>query len=90
MQIKIQPMGYTQTNCYVVTINGKDLIIDPGLNGTLAPITVEVSYDLEVWTLLDPFLILGFENPVPTGEVWPIVLLLSGDQNFIRLRAEKP
>jgi len=30
MQIKIQPMGYTQTNCYIVTIDGKDLIIDPG------------------------------------------------------------
>lgn len=67
-----------------------DLIIDPGPNGTLAPITVEVSHDLEVWTQLDPFLILGFENPVPTGEVWPIVLLLSRDQNFIRLRAENP
>ncbi len=23
-------MGYTQTNCYIVTIDGKDLIIDPG------------------------------------------------------------
>ena len=34
MQIKIQPMGYTQTNCYIVTINGKDLIIDPGMDAT--------------------------------------------------------
>lgn len=31
MQIKIQPMGMTQTNCYIVTIDGKDLIIDPGM-----------------------------------------------------------
>jgi len=32
MQIKLQPMGYTQTNCYIVTIEGKDLIIDPGMD----------------------------------------------------------
>ena len=34
MKIKIQPMGSTQTNCYIVTIEGKDLIIDPGMNAT--------------------------------------------------------
>jgi len=34
MEIKIQPMGQTQTNCYIVTINNKDLIIDPGMNAT--------------------------------------------------------
>ena len=27
-------MGYTQTNCYIVTIDGKDLIIDPGIDAT--------------------------------------------------------
>ncbi len=32
MQIKMQPMGAYQTNCYIVTVNGKDLIIDPGMN----------------------------------------------------------
>ena len=31
MQIKIQPMGATQTNCYILTIEGKDFIIDPGM-----------------------------------------------------------
>lgn len=31
MEIKIQPMGATQTNCYIVTKEGKDLIIDPGM-----------------------------------------------------------
>jgi len=34
MEIKIQPMGNTQTNCYIVTIEGKDLIIDPGMGAT--------------------------------------------------------
>ena len=34
MEIKIQPMGNTQTNCYIVTIDNKDLIIDPGINAT--------------------------------------------------------
>ena len=34
MNIKIQPMGPYQTNCYIVTIDGKDLIIDPGVDAT--------------------------------------------------------
>ena len=34
MEIKIQPMGTTQTNCYIVTIDNKDFIIDPGMNAT--------------------------------------------------------
>ena len=34
MEIKIQPMGATQTNCYIVTIDNKDFIIDPGMNAT--------------------------------------------------------
>lgn len=34
MEIKIKPMGATQTNCYIVTINNRDLIIDPGMNAT--------------------------------------------------------
>ena len=32
MNIKIQPMGEYQTNCYIVTIDEKDIIIDPGVN----------------------------------------------------------
>ena len=31
MDIKVQPMGDYQTNCYIVTVNDKDLIIDPGV-----------------------------------------------------------
>ncbi len=34
MQIKLQPMGPYQTNCYIVTIEGKELIIDPGVDAT--------------------------------------------------------
>lgn len=34
MEIKIQPMGDYQTNCYIVTKDGKDLIIDPGVGAT--------------------------------------------------------
>ena len=34
MEIKIQPMGQTQTNCYIVTIDNKDIIIDPGMDAT--------------------------------------------------------
>jgi len=34
MQIKVQPMGEYQTNCYIATIEGKDFIIDPGVGAT--------------------------------------------------------
>jgi len=34
MNIKVQPMGIYQTNCYIVTVDGKDFIIDPGVNAT--------------------------------------------------------
>jgi len=32
VKIKIQPMGDYQTNCYIVTVNDKDFIIDPGID----------------------------------------------------------
>ena len=31
MEIKIQAMGATQTNCYIVTVDKKEFIIDPGM-----------------------------------------------------------
>ncbi len=34
MTIKVQPMGMYQTNCYIVTKDGKDIIIDPGVGAT--------------------------------------------------------
>ncbi len=35
MEILKQPMGEYQTNCYIVRIKGKELIIDPGVGATL-------------------------------------------------------
>ncbi|AXH14962.1 MBL fold metallo-hydrolase [Malaciobacter mytili] len=35
MEILKQPMGDYQTNCYIVKINNKELIIDPGVGATL-------------------------------------------------------
>ncbi|NPA59595.1 MAG: MBL fold metallo-hydrolase [Epsilonproteobacteria bacterium] len=32
MQIKTQPMGMYQTNCYILSIQGQDFIIDPGVD----------------------------------------------------------
>ena len=66
-----------------------DIIVEHGPAGIRAPILVERNLNQE-WTALDPFLLLGFENPVPVGEILPTVVLLSGDQNVIRLRVEKP
>jgi glyoxylase-like metal-dependent hydrolase (beta-lactamase superfamily II) len=34
MNILSQAMGAYQTNCYIVTIDGKDFIIDPGMGAT--------------------------------------------------------
>jgi len=34
MTIKSAPMGSYQTNCYIATIDGKDFIIDPGIEAT--------------------------------------------------------
>jgi len=34
MTIKKRPMGPYQTNCYIVTFNDKDIIIDPGVGAT--------------------------------------------------------
>jgi len=34
MQIKAQPMGMYQTNCYIINIDNKDFIVDPGIEAT--------------------------------------------------------
>ena len=34
MKIQMQPMGAYQTNCYIVTVDGKDFIVDPGVGAT--------------------------------------------------------
>ena len=34
INIKVKPMGPYQTNCYIVTVDGKDFIIDPGVGAT--------------------------------------------------------
>jgi glyoxylase-like metal-dependent hydrolase (beta-lactamase superfamily II) len=34
MSVKVKPMGMYQTNCYIVTEDGKDFIIDPGVGAT--------------------------------------------------------
>jgi glyoxylase-like metal-dependent hydrolase (beta-lactamase superfamily II) len=34
MQIKSCPMGAYQTNCYIVSVDGKDFIVDPGVDAT--------------------------------------------------------
>jgi len=34
IDIKVRAMGMYQTNCYIVTIDSKDIIIDPGVDAT--------------------------------------------------------
>jgi glyoxylase-like metal-dependent hydrolase (beta-lactamase superfamily II) len=47
MIIKKQPMGPYQTNCYIVSINEKDFIIDPGV-GALEWIQKEVKNPIAI------------------------------------------
>jgi glyoxylase-like metal-dependent hydrolase (beta-lactamase superfamily II) len=47
MDIKVQPMGEYQTNCYIATIDGKDLIIDPGVD-SLRWIKTQVSNPIAI------------------------------------------
>ncbi len=34
MEIKFEPMGIYQTNCYIITIDDKDIIVDAGVDAT--------------------------------------------------------
>ncbi|MBC8237752.1 MAG: MBL fold metallo-hydrolase [Helicobacteraceae bacterium] len=34
MSVKVKPMGMYETNCYIITEDGKDFIIDPGVGAT--------------------------------------------------------
>ena len=34
MSVKVKPMGVYETNCYIITEDGKDFIIDPGMGAT--------------------------------------------------------
>jgi len=34
MKVKVKAMGVYQTNCYIATVDGKDFIIDPGVDAT--------------------------------------------------------
>jgi len=34
LNIQVKPMGVYQTNCYIVSVDGKDFIIDPGVDAT--------------------------------------------------------
>lgn len=85
MTIKVQPMGPYQTNCYIATLDGKDFIIDPGVNATpwvLANVTNPVAilnthghFD-HVWSNDELQEKLGIELYTPKGDV---MLLSSSD-----------
>jgi len=78
MQIKVQPMGIYQTNCYIATVDGKDFIIDPGVNATdwvLANVTNPVAilnthghFD-HVWSNAELQKKLGLQLYTPKGDI---------------------
>ena len=47
MQIKSKAMGPYQTNCYIVTIDGKDIIIDPGV-GAVPWVKANVTHPIAI------------------------------------------
>ncbi len=83
MTIKVQPMGVYQTNCYIATVDGKDFIIDPGVDATkwvkenvtnpVAILNTHGHFD-HVWSNAQLQKDLGVKLYTPKGDV----MLLSG------------
>jgi len=78
MQIKVQPMGPYQTNCYIVSKDGKDFIIDPGVGATewvkknvtnpVAILNTHGHFD-HVWSNAELQKDLGIKLYTPKGDV---------------------
>ena len=78
MTIKVQPMGIYQTNCYIATIDGKDFIIDPGVNATewvkenttnpVAILNTHGHFD-HVWSNAELQKELGIKLYTPEGDI---------------------
>jgi len=78
MQIKKQPMGAYQTNCYIASVDGKDFIIDPGVGATawvkanvtnpVAILNTHGHFD-HVWSNAELQKDLGIKLYTPKGDV---------------------
>ena len=78
MTIKVQPMGVYQTNCYIATVDGKDFIIDPGVDATqwvldnvtnpVAILNTHGHFD-HVWSNAELQKKLGVKLYTPKGDV---------------------
>ena len=78
MNIKVQPMGIYQTNCYIATVDGKDFIIDPGVNATewvkenvtnpVAILNTHGHFD-HVWSNAELQKELGIKLYTPKGDI---------------------
>ena len=78
MQIKVQPMGVYETNCYIATVDGKDFIIDPGVDATqwvlqnvtnpVAILNTHGHFD-HVWSNAELQKKLGVKLYTPEGDV---------------------
>ncbi|MEA1893562.1 MAG: MBL fold metallo-hydrolase [Campylobacterota bacterium] len=78
MQIKVQPMGIYQTNCYVVSVDAKDFIIDPGVDAMgwieknvtnpVAILNTHGHFD-HVWSNAEVQKRLGIKLYTPKGDV---------------------
>jgi len=78
MTIKVQAMGVYQTNCYIATVDGKDFIIDPGVNATawvkenvtnpVAILNTHGHFD-HVWSNAEVQKELGIKLYTPRGDV---------------------
>jgi len=78
MTVKVQPMGVYQTNCYIATVDGKDFIIDPGVDATqwvlenvtnpVAILNTHGHFD-HVWSNAELQKKLGVKLYTPKGDV---------------------
>ena len=85
MSVKVKPMGMYQTNCYIITEDGKDFIIDPGVGAAawvmrnvtnpVAILNTHGHFD-HVWSNAEVQEKLGIPLYTPKGDV---MLLTASD-----------
>ena len=78
MQIKKQPMGTYETNCYIINVNGQEFIIDPGVNAVswvldnvtnpVAILNTHGHFD-HVWSNAELQKKLGIKLYTPQGDI---------------------
>lgn len=89
MKIKVVPVGFLQTNCYIIESKGKCLIIDPG--GDLEKIINKIDPDTKKITIVNTH--FHYDHTLVNNELRQKfnaeVLIHEKEKNFIDFKADK-